>query len=391
MEHEQNYVAELKGFDDYIEIVKVGEHVAMNGETVQFTEADLDQMVANTKPNTAPFVIGHPKTNTPAWGWGLDYKRIGDSAYVKGGQIDPQFAAMVKEGKFKKRSVRVAKGKDGWVIKHIGWLGAAAPAIEGMADVEFAADESAVELEFSVAEAISEVGYMFNSVGNFIRSMREAMIVSNGIEAADKYFPEYMIAGLQTASETLRTRMKQNENDFAASDDESLQAAFAEELAKTITADLAAATQQSEAELQFAAREKTLRDENIALQAQITRQALEAKKAGWLQSGKLTPATSIGIVDFMAALPDTAFDFSAGDGTVNTDPAKYFSQFIENLPAIQLGQEQAGGTLPESPYDFSNPLDVELAAKAYQKEQHDKGVSISWTDACVHVAKGQSH
>jgi hypothetical protein len=383
MPHDKNYAAEFKGFDDYIEIVKVGDHVAMNGEKISFTTADLDAMASNTMANTAPIVVGHPKTDAPAYGWATEFKRDGDSLFAKFDQVNPTFAEWVKGGAYKKRSVRVAKGENGWRIKHIGWLGAAAPAIEGMADMQFAADDTAVEFEFGVQEFASEVGYMFNSVGNFLRSMRDKMIEGSSVEVADKYFPEWQLSSIQNASETLRARLADNS---ASADPSAINAAFAQVLTDTITAEITAQNQKSASEIQFAARESELLAKNAELQTKLNRQATDQQVKDWLQAGKLTPATASGVADFMAALPEVTFEFASGDDKAQASPSTFFAQFVAKLSPINFGQQQATGDLPET-LNTADPAALEFAARAYQKEQSDKGITIDWTDACVHVSK----
>ena len=53
-----------------INILKPGQFTAMNGKTVKFTEADLRATAAAYDPAVfaAPFVLGHPKHDAPAFG-----------------------------------------------------------------------------------------------------------------------------------------------------------------------------------------------------------------------------------------------------------------------------------------------------------------------------------
>lgn len=117
-------------------IFKAGKHTDSSGNTKEWTEADLDKIVENYDPNKheAPIVIGHPKSNAPAYGWIESLKRVGDTLYAKAKQLVPEFVEMVNKGLFKKRSISLYP--DG-TLRHVGFLGSVPPAIKGLPDVEF--------------------------------------------------------------------------------------------------------------------------------------------------------------------------------------------------------------------------------------------------------------
>lgn len=118
-----------------IELFRAGDY----GEKGVYTHADLDQMVSNFQSGNhdAPLVIGHPKTNDPAFGWLASMQRVGDLLVGRAKDVEPTFESMVERGLFKKRSVSLAKGDTGWIVKHVGWLGAKAPEVKGLADCKF--------------------------------------------------------------------------------------------------------------------------------------------------------------------------------------------------------------------------------------------------------------
>ncbi len=137
--------------NDWIEIFKAGIHRDSKGRERTWTTADLDKMVSMYNPSTheAPAVIGHPKDNHPAYGWTAELKRVGDKLMAKFKQVVPEFAAMVEQGLFKKRSIRV--NADG-SLGHVGFLGAVPPAIKGLKDIEFAQDEEGFDYDYSEEE-----------------------------------------------------------------------------------------------------------------------------------------------------------------------------------------------------------------------------------------------
>jgi hypothetical protein len=126
--------------DDFIEIFRSGEQTDSQGNTRLWTEDDLDQVVANhadERFGSAPIVVGHPKTDDPAYGWTSELKKVGNTLLAKFKEINPAFEKLVREGAFKKRSVRLIEGEHGWTLAHIGFLGAAAPAVEGLKPINF--------------------------------------------------------------------------------------------------------------------------------------------------------------------------------------------------------------------------------------------------------------
>lgn len=390
----------FKGFDDFIEVFKAGSHIDSKGQPFTCTAANLDALINNTPANTAPMVIGHPTTDAPAYGWVNEFKRDGDALLVKFNQVNPEFATLVENGAYKKRSVSIGTNDNGLYLKHVGWLGAAAPAIKGLADVAFSEDASAVSIEFSEfseEDAFAKVGDMFNTVGNLFRSMREQMIADKGIEAADRFFSDWMITDLQTASESIMARLE-GENDgalaFAQAD---VEAAFTAHVmaranvqidADAQAAQVQAATDKAQAEsaAQFAEREAAQATKITQLESQLARQHIDAQVDKWTTSGKLTPALSAGVAEFMSGLSDgQSFEFAASEGSANVTAHHWFAAFVEKLPNINIGQEQGGGTPSAAPLSGAN----EIASKAaeFVAAQGAAGISVSIVDAVAHVTR----
>lgn len=128
----------------FFEIFKTGTHTSSNGTTKTYTEADLDNIVKsyNPKEHEAPIVIGHPKNNSPAFGWVESVKRVGNKLYAKAKDLLPEFVELLKKGVYKKRSISLDnEGK----LVHVGFLGGKAPAVKGLADIKFSADSDSFE------------------------------------------------------------------------------------------------------------------------------------------------------------------------------------------------------------------------------------------------------
>lgn len=83
----------------------------------------------------APVVIGHPETNSPAYGWVVNLS-VKDKGLYGDLDLTEQFYDTVKNGFYKERSVafyNTEKPK----LRHLGFLGATPPRIKGLEDLTF--------------------------------------------------------------------------------------------------------------------------------------------------------------------------------------------------------------------------------------------------------------
>ena len=123
-----------------IEIFASGQHKAVDGKAWAFDGAALDQIVRSYDfaANPAPIVVGHPTLDAPAYGWVKALQREGDKIVADLDEVEPAFAEAVKAGRYKRVSAsfyppdHAGNPTPGsWHLKHVGFLGAAAPAIRG--------------------------------------------------------------------------------------------------------------------------------------------------------------------------------------------------------------------------------------------------------------------
>jgi hypothetical protein len=136
------------------EIFKTGTHTSDKGLTKDYSLDDLNFIAESYKPeeDEAPIVVGHPVDNSPAFGWISSLEVTADGKLVADApddKLQPDFLNALKEGNYKKRSISLTpEGK----LRHVGFLGGAAPAVKGLADIQFSQPSSNV-FEF---ELISE-------------------------------------------------------------------------------------------------------------------------------------------------------------------------------------------------------------------------------------------
>lgn len=140
-----------------IEIFKAGKRTDANGVVTDISVGDLQQTAQSYDPDhfEAPIVIGHPQMNNPAYGWVKGLQMDGDVLKAEVGQVEPQFAEMVRAGRFKKISASFylpndpSNPKQGVLsLRHIGFLGAMPPAVKGLKTPIFNETEQAEIVEF---------------------------------------------------------------------------------------------------------------------------------------------------------------------------------------------------------------------------------------------------
>lgn len=129
----------------WIHVFRTGEWTDSAGNTRTWNEADLDEIVSkfNAESEDVPLCVGHPKHDSPAYGWVDKIVRQGKDLWVKPKQIMKEFLEAVRDGRYKKISIAL---RPDLTLRHIGFLGGAAPAVKGLKPMDLA------EGEFSIYE-----------------------------------------------------------------------------------------------------------------------------------------------------------------------------------------------------------------------------------------------
>jgi predicted phage tail protein len=132
-------------------IAKVGTYKDMTGKFFEFTPELLSQIAENykTQSEKAPLVFGHPQTDSPAVGWISALRVSGD--YLEAQYNNVSEAAKSGAYRYKSISLEPATKK----LRHVGLLGAVAPAISGLG-----------EFSFSEAEGLTIVNFADNPQGD---------------------------------------------------------------------------------------------------------------------------------------------------------------------------------------------------------------------------------
>ena len=212
--------------EPWVEAFKVGKVTDMAGVEHDFSEADLEdlnegiheQLKAGYQP---PMVKGHPKVDDPRVGSVVDSKIENGVLKVKLDDVSNDFAEEVKKGGFKYLSASVYSNlKKG--LRHLGALGAHAPAMKGMAPLCFGegmfaeADKGVTEQDVCMfaesfawdrlvpASVFERLIWKLGSLGSLFRSQREQLIEKEGIEAADKIIPEYAVKDIESVRDVIK-------------------------------------------------------------------------------------------------------------------------------------------------------------------------------------------
>ena len=364
------------------QIFSAGTHTDNNGNKVTITEADLAEAVAcyDPKLHEAPLVIGHPKTEAPAYGW------VGGLAVDNGvlsadfSQVDDNFADLVKAGRYKKVSTSFytpsspsnpVPGK--WYVRHVGFLGAQPPAVKGLSAINFAEDDVYVEF--------SEVAHRRSA--SIFRRLREWLIDQFGLDAADKVVPDWEIRDVEEAGAwqdaipapafadpqtppTNQDHEPNKETDMATE----------EQLAAE-----KAAREKAEADAANAKAElKKLQDE----QAKDLRDGAHQQNAefaeGLVKEGRLKPADKelvIQTLDFAEYPENTTADFGEGDAKKPLSTA-----LREFLSAVLPKQLPTGEFAKAGTANFAEGMSHHERALAYQKAN-----GCSYEEAARHTAE----
>ncbi|WP_029896825.1 hypothetical protein [Desulfohalovibrio reitneri] len=168
-------MASIKG----VEVFRAGTHTDSAGRTKTWTVDDLREIARCYDPTLAeaPVVVGHPKTDAPAYGWVAGLRVEGDTLLADLSQVEPQFMDLLRQGRFKKRSIALY---DDMGLRHLGFLGATPPAVQGLKDVRFNGAEDVQEYTF---HETTEDEMTLKEVLKEIKALRDEVSGQNGQQA----------------------------------------------------------------------------------------------------------------------------------------------------------------------------------------------------------------
>jgi hypothetical protein len=141
---------------NWIEVFKAGKQKDSSGNIREWTGEDLEGIVKNFYDSgkqkfQVPVVIGHPNSESPAWGWVKDVRNNNNTLEVKLNKIVPEFVDWISQNRWPNRSIRLLKNEQppgGYKLGHVGFLGAAPPAVKGLKTIFADTDANYIDLEY---------------------------------------------------------------------------------------------------------------------------------------------------------------------------------------------------------------------------------------------------
>jgi hypothetical protein len=404
-----------------IHIFRAGRHVDVSGRPVEFTAAQLGDIASSYSASVgeAPLVIGHPKLDDPAQGWVDKLEVDGDDLYAVPAQVNPAFAAEVEAGRYKKVSPSFflpdspgnpTPGK--MYLKHVGFLGAAVPAVPGLRPVAFAADAQAVEVEFAAGERTS---WLWGTLGSLLTRLRDSIVARDGVEAAEQTMPQWEVDAIRNAAVEQRVLEHSYTEPtpvpaFAAPVDESAVPAESGDHRRAVPGPTAAASTAAVAPAQapadfaardaeLAAREAALAEREAAIRAaerERQRDQVVSFAAALVNDGRLLPREQPMVVELLAQLDaePASISFAAGDGATCTRAAgRALRDLLEALPVrVPMGELGRAEKVTPAVVSFAAPQGasvdpdrLELYARAQEYQRAHPGTSI--VDAAIAVQR----
>lgn len=350
------------------EIFKAGTHTPGNtGKALSFSDGDLAAAAAAYDPalSEAPIVIGHPASNLPAWGWIKSLSFSDGRLVAEPHEVNADFAEMVEQKLFKKRSASFYPPEHpsnptpgGWYLRHVGFLGAQPPSVKGLKDVAFADDDGVVTVEFGEGERI--IGWTIRSLADMARRLRDVIIARDGLEEADKLLPNYAIDNLIDNASRLSVINERGAHNFSEEDD----------VTDKTKAELEA--QQRELEAQKAAQEKQAA-EFAERERKFERAENERELKALADAGKLAPGAIPGMLDFMDGLDRAEIvEFGEGDGSMLKTRRDFFLDLLKQGGKLVDFSERSAPENTIGVVNFAAPDGAEVDAA--RLEQHSKAV-----------------
>lgn len=381
-----------------IHIFKPGKHTSAGGTSLEFQESDLQAAVNAYDPaiHEAPIVVGHPKDNGPAYGWvgSLEYDDKGVHALPR--QVQEDFQEQVQAGRYKKVSASFylpdAPGNPApgnLYLRHVGFLGAAPPAIKGLEPVQFSEDE----------DGVVEFNEIANSVmGETLSRLREWIIDKFSRDEADKVIPKTAIDDLDLANEIEREERRAaaegnpepgfSEHDPATDnpkedDDMTLQQQLDAAQARIQELENQAQTGGGESN-DFTERERQLQERERAIQ----KQELQGQIKRVADEGRIMPADVEPLAEFAAHLEadsEQAVEFAEGEKA--QAPREFFLAWLAKQPKrVDFNERSAED---DEPTQDQNPSAIADRIVAYRESKAEQGVSISYNQALNAVKEGR--
>lgn len=302
--------------EKWVEIARTGTFTDVHGRAKTFTQADLDAIAAAYDPakRDAPLVFGHPPLNAPAFGWAEKLKSEGGKLFATFAQVPGEVREIVRKGYY--RRVSMSLMPDGVTLRHVGLLGAAQPAIDGLRPVELASGDDCITVDFA---AENQGDYM-----TVEELQKQIAVLTAQLESAKKELDA--VKSAKDGAERAKTDAEKGKTE-------------AEKKAEKVSADFA------------------------AYRGEVEGERRERRVTALIEAGKVKPAEKAGVLSFAAALSKTEapIEFAASDGkTESISLEERYWRELEERPADPRFADFSAPPAHASglPADPVNPADI---------------------------------
>lgn len=388
-------------------IMKTGRVKDSRGRKHDFKIEELDRVVKlysrrDDNWKEAPVVIGHPATDSPAYGWIDSLQRVDSRLYARAKDVIPAFADQVKEKMYK--FVSPSFRADG-SLRHVGFLGGTPPAIPGLGEVtpafaDFSGDEDFDSYEFDFAEMEKTgLAYINHHLQRAFAALKKYYDFSDEEEERDIDDPdstdpdmqkddENPAAPLVDQDEAAENKIDQKEANMPLTKGESPKKTKESTPPGTavmepagpgegeVTADFSEELKEKDARI--AALEKRL----AKLETSAVQKDVSSFAEGLVKAGKLLPKHKPAFVTLLTRLDDSeAFDFAEEGAEKKEEKTlrRAFMDFAEDtfpvqVPLTPIKRGTAGEVKDEDSDDFSeaepDEKELDLKIKALMKEKN---------------------
>lgn len=379
----------------WIKVLKTGKYKDSRGVEHDFSQERLDRIVSTynnqdeESKRIAPHVIGHPNDTAPAYGWVRQAKREGNALFVGSDDFADEFTSAVNKGLYKMRSISLYPGTD--LIRHVGWLGAAQPAIPGLGEVTFAEDDDAITIDFMDYKT----QWGLQSAGELFQRIRDWFIETNGLEKADEVISQWQIDTLKQAKAddpVIANDYKEQEEDDAM--DKELQAKvdkLSADFAEAQTANATLTAERDQLKTDVASKDAEI----IRLRAESQTAKDAAARTEFTQycdvlvaDGRMLPSERDFFIDELVEKSKASGDFASGESPAekvkamlearashglfnkiatkanaeeNPGESSDFSEFGQLIPERAALHARAKKVATEKNISFSEALDIVVA------------------------------
>lgn len=384
----------------WVAIFKAGKQTDSAGRAREWTVEELKEVVAGYDPewHEAPVVVGHPEDDAPAYGWVEKLRVVGDVLMAKLKDLDPGFVELLKKRRYAHVSASFYGLKEGgFYLRHLGFLGAAPPAVKGLAQAKFREGEEVMTYEYDE--------HRIPLVGRVLGRIRDLIIEKYGLETADRVIYPYDLEELQRIEEPqapaytdqqpvgapLAAPAEKEEDDMTEEErkqvEEETRRKVEGEFNEKLTAQETAHTEKlkgKEEDLQ--SKDEELEDLRKSRRADDIKVFLEPLK----KEGRVIPAMEeAGIISFMEHLEDhpplndkgQEVAVSFAESKEKQSPANWFREFLKGLP-VQVDFKERAAKDAEHQEPEGDTAEKKLISLAKHKEKEDE---ISFGEAFKQV------